>query len=436
VAVAYRLKNWLKGLFRKPGRALLRVPDRLTLVAARTGARFVPGINIDRDTLYPPATVCASTAEWVSSSSRAGADFYPVDGCHTANHRLPNTVHQQVRRQFLMDEAYRCPSTFVARIPEGRVLGDGFIITPDNRLLDDISIDFSEPLEAKLARVRRDWAWRPVTDVEGTVAVLSTMGGMLYYHWLFQLLPRFELIRRSGIDLNSIDYFLVNSTKAPFQRESLEVLGIDRRKILESSAVPHLRASALVVPSVPLWGGCFAPWMREFLRSSFLPEIGIEVKVARPRLYISRGSAGYRRVLNEADVLQLLHRYGFEQAKFEQMSVRQQAAVMASCEVVVAPHGGGLSNLIFCQPATKVIEIFSPELVATYFWKVSAQLGLDYYYLLGKGSPLSGDVDYPQTWDAHTDIEVDIDRLRETLALADVHPIKDGRASSRQALSR
>jgi len=176
--------------------------------------------------------------------------------------------------------------------------------------------------------------------------------------------------------------------------------------------------------------------MRGFLRSTFLRDAENEAGVATRRLYISRGSAGYRRVLNEADVVRLLDEFGFEEAKFESMSVRQQAAAIASSEVIVAPHGGGLSNLIFCRPATKVIEIYSPELVAGYFWKVSAQLGLDYYYLLGKGSPSSTDVDYPQSWDAHVDIDVDLDRLRDTLALANVHPVKDGRAPSQHVRSR
>jgi capsular polysaccharide biosynthesis protein len=406
------------------------MPDRLLLIAARTAVRFVPRMNIDRDVLYPPTGVCASTVDWVlSSNNRSGSDFRPVDVSYDANYALPKTVHRQVRRQFSIDETYCCPSTFVARIPGGRVLGEGLVITPDDQLLDDISIDFGAPMELKLARVRRKWAWRPLTDIKGTVAVLSTGGAMLYYHWLFQLLPRFELLKRSGIDLNSIDYFLVNGNKAPFQQESLDALGIDRHKIIESSKVHYLRAGTLLVPSVPLAAGCYPPWMREFLRSTFLQDADSEIRGATRRLYISRGSAGYRRVLNETDVVRLLDRYGFKEAKFEAMSVRQQASAMASCEVIVAPHGGGLSNLVFCRPGTKVIEIFSPELVAGYFWKISAQLGLDYYYLLGKGSPSSSDADYAQSWNAHTDIEVDLERLKETLALADVHQIENARAS-------
>jgi capsular polysaccharide biosynthesis protein len=120
-------------------------------------------------------------------------------------------------------------------------------------------------------------------------------------------------------------------------------------------------------------------------------------------------------------VIKFLGEFGFEAVAFESLSVREQASVMSTAEVIVAPHGGGLSNLVFCQTGTKIIEIFSPELVAGYFWKLSNQLGLDYYYVLGKGPRSATDPHYVQTWNALTDIEVDLENLRETLSLANVH---------------
>src|SRR5258707_114639 len=120
--------------------------------------------------------------------------------------------------------------------------------------------------------------------------------------------------------------------------------------------------------------------MTEFLRDTFLPKNHRDLKHTGRRLYISRAAAKYRRVLNEDDVVQFLRRRGFETIALEAFSIREQAAAMASCEAVVAPHGGGLSNVVFCRPETKIVEIFSPELVASYFWKISNQVGLDYYY--------------------------------------------------------
>jgi hypothetical protein len=80
-----------------------------------------------------------------------------------------------------------------------------------------------------------------------------------------------------------------------------------------------------------------------------------------------------------------------------------------------------LSNIVFCSPGAKIVEIFSPELVARYFWRLSNQLNLDYYYILGKGSAGGLEADYPQSWDAEADIEVDIGQLERTLTLAGVH---------------
>ena len=343
-----------------------------------------------------------------------------VDATYTALNKKPRTIYRHIRRTLLTDQEYACPLTFVAFVPRGRVLSEGMVITPDNQLLDDVSVDFRDPASSKLAHISREWSGQRITAVDGTVAVLATAGGNLYYHWLFQLLPRLELIRRAGIDLGTIDHFLVNPVRTSYQRESLEALAIDDRRIIDSSTAPYLKARNLIVPSVPLSGGCFAPWMCEFLRRTFLTDSDRLSKSSGRRVYILRGNAGYRRVLNETEVVQFLSRLGFEAMQFETMTVREQAAAIASSDVVVAPHGGGLSNLVFSAPGTKVIEIFSPELVAAYYWKLSNQLGLDYYYMLGKGPSAAVDPDYAQAWDARADIEVDLKSLENTLALAGV----------------
>ena len=419
---AYQLKNWLKKVLRKPWKDLKRLPGKMKLIAAREANRLLPFVSIERERLFPPEKSSKSTVRWFSQVGESmNVDLRLVDVAYTAINRVPKTTYEHPRQQLLMDQAYPCPQTFVASIPRGLVLGDGLVITPDHQLLEDVSVDFRGPEETKLQNISRDWSLEPIKNFDGTVAVLATAGAGIYYHWLFQLLPRLDLIRRAGIDLARIDYFLFNPIVAPFQRESLELLEIDESKILQSSAVHYLRARNLVVPSVPLWGGCFAPWMCEFLRRTFLSRSGQPMRSFARRLYVSRGQAKYRRILNEGDVMEFLQGIGFEVLLFENMTMREQAAAMASCDVIVAPHGGGLSNLVFCSPGTKVIEIFSPELVAGYFWKISNQLDLDYYYMLGTGPAAITDPNYTQAWDTHTDIEVDLDTLKKTLVMADVN---------------
>ena len=417
--IAYRFEQWLKNVLRNPWKNLRRLLRTTELIVLRTANKALPFVNIDHSRLYPPKASCASTIDWISQfGGKIHADIRLIDGTYTARNKTPKTIYGHVRESLLRDQEYLCPSSFVAVVPNGRVLPEGIVITPDDQLLDDVSVDFRGPIGSKLANISRDWQAHRVTDVNGAVAVLATAGGNLYYHWLFQLLPRIELIKRAGWDLAGIDHFLVNTMRAPYQRESLEALAIDPSKIIDTSSAPYLRARKLIVPSVPLSGGCYAPWMCEFLRRTFLAG-GDQVSSGR-RVYILRGKSTYRRVLNEPDVIQFLSGLGFEALQFETLTVREQAAAMASSNVVVAPHGGGLSNLVFCSPQTKVIEIFSPELVAGYYWKLSNQLGLDYYYMLGRGPSAGAAPDYVQSWDARADIDVDLQSLGKTLALAGI----------------
>jgi capsular polysaccharide biosynthesis protein len=353
-----------------------------------------------------------------------GASFIKVDPPCVAQNALPKTPDGKVRQQLAMDRNYDWPETFVATIPNGRVWHDGHIITPDNQLLDDVSVDFGAEkwsLRPRPAAVVRYWRFHGVADYRARVAVLATHGADIYFHWFFQLLPRFELIRRAGIDMDSIEYFVVNDLSKPFQRDSMEALGIERGRIIETSQVPYLRARELIVPSVPIGGGCYWPWMCDFLRATFLrKDARRKAGSVGRRVYISRGLAPYRRVLNEAEVIQFLRRHRFEEIRLEQLSMREQAESMASCEAVVAPHGAGLSNIVFCSPGTKIIEIFSPELVTGFFWKLSNQMDLDYYYILGKGPPETLCENYRQSWNSKADILVDFSTLRGALELSKI----------------
>ena len=52
-------------------------------------------------------------------------------------------------------------------------------------------------------------------------------------------------------------------------------------------------------------------------------------------------------------------------------------------EAIVAPHGAGLTNLVWCAPKTRVVEIFSPLYVNLCYWAIASLTQADYYYLLG-----------------------------------------------------
>lgn len=289
---------------------------------------------------------------------------------------------------------------FVVTIPEGRawvapqknswvICHALAVITPDNYLLGDLSRDYpwflpgcSYP-ERSEHSIFEQGTIPSVEKIVGKVALLSGLAGHVYYHWMFDILPRLELLRRSEIKLKEIDWFVVNSIQKPYQKETLKLLGIPPEKIIESDRHSHIQATELIVPSFP----GYLDWVPEgtikFLRQTFVPQVSLAT-TSRQKIYVSRARAKNRQLINELEVSKLLNKHGFKTVFLEEMSVLEQVTVFVNAEIIVAPHGSGLTNLAFCSPNTKVVELFSPNYVRTDYWMISQQLKLQHYYLVGQ----------------------------------------------------
>jgi len=293
------------------------------------------------------------------------------------------------------------PSNFVAVIPEGRawvvpqknswmICNAIAIITRDNYLLADVSREYPGSLPGCLRhdpnkhRVFNLEELPPLERIDGTVAVLSGLSGNVYFHWMVDILPRLEILRQSKVDFDKIDGFLVNSIAQPFQRETLSLLGISPSKIIESDRHPHIQAKQLIVPSFSGSIGWLQPRALNFLREEFLKQIPSPISHYPERIYISRAKSRYRHLLNEQEVIDYLAKFGFQSFVTESLSVVEQIALFYHAKIIVAPHGSGLTNIIFCQKGAKVIELVSPHYLRPYYSIISQLLGLEHYYIIGE----------------------------------------------------
>ena len=309
------------------------------------------------------------------------------------------------------DEIFYVKKAFVAVIPNGRAWADiatTAAITSDSKLVTNISMGCPELVitSDKLP---------PAEHIEGNVAFLSARwGGAAYFHWMFDVVTRFHLLQQSGL-MDSIDKFAINACDSAYEKETLNTLGIPLDKILESRHQPHFTADKLIVPSICDGAAGTSKWKCEYLKRMFLnqqPSLNTDYS---ERIYISREKASYRRIINEQDVICCLEKFGFRTVKLETMSVAEQAACLAAAKVVVAPHGAGLTNLVFCNPGTKVIEIFAPIYVPICFWTVSNLCDLKHYYLIAELFD-----DPTQKYPGHKDMRVDVNSLEKLMNLAGV----------------
>jgi len=97
------------------------------------------------------------------------------------------------------------------------------------------------------------------------------------------------------------------------------------------------------------------------------------------KIYIRR--QGARRVGNVQQVESFLTHHGFTMVSLEGMPFAEQIDLFASAAFVIGAHGGGLANLLFCAPGTRVLE-FSPDFAfRPQYWLMAEKLGLNYAVL-------------------------------------------------------
>jgi tetratricopeptide (TPR) repeat protein/capsular polysaccharide biosynthesis protein len=379
-------------------------------------------------TPVPPRKVCGGL-NCVPCLKQVFQWFEPI--------HIGNDIYRCSHEQFAPSPSLSHP-LFVAQIPKGKawivpnqnywkVCNAIATITADNYLIADLSRDYPGQLpicqEQDPTQHLLFWQDRlpPLKFMDGSVAVLSGLSGNVYFHWMVDVLPRLEVLRHQGINWTDIDWFMVSSCRSPFQQKTLEILGIPQHKILESDRYPHIQAERLVVPSFAGHLGWLSDWALRFLRKSFLSKaltaLPSNSQVYPERIYISRAKAKYRKIFNESAVIDILAKYGFISVALESMSFLEQVALFANAKAIVAPHGSGLTNLIFCNSDTKVVEIFSPHYVRPYFWAIAQQLQLEHYYLLGeefRSYPLR-QLMYQSP--LVEDISIDLSKLQKTVEL-------------------
>lgn len=97
------------------------------------------------------------------------------------------------------------------------------------------------------------------------------------------------------------------------------------------------------------------------LRDHALRQVPARMVGSMPRLvWMGRdesGAARSRGITGIDQMLAALAARGFEQVSFEHLTPVQQIAQMQAADVLIAPHGAGLANMVYAKPGALIIEI-------------------------------------------------------------------------------
>lgn len=371
MALPSPLRRWWP-LFKRLHRLLTRISGALyRLLALVLGGRGVPRGVSERsvDTAYlEPDHVRVHPA-----GAGAFVERVPVTG-EPADHWL-----------FGQGTSVSVPPGYVLDVTDGRLAGDyAAVITPGNRLDHETSRYFGT------------WDWREhpvflrpnlgtVERVEGTVLSLANRGTSgNYYHFLYDAIARYGLVEQALPGLRPDAVIVPHGSR--YQRELLELAGVPGPWLQpERGRVFH--ADRLLVPNNPNWALDAPPAMVDWLRQRLVPK---DPPAGPVRLLLTRGSTPNTRIYEqEAELLALLEQRGFQRVDPGTLSVQGQIDLFSKAEMVIAPHGAGLTNVTFSPRGVKVLEMFPSTYVHKGLYAICQAIGADYRYLVadGRGGP-------------------------------------------------
>ena len=326
-----------------------------------------------------------TVGEWIEvSPSRFEAIApRPIEGAtdeiqpHLAT--LSDVKLEEYHNEIFGERFHQFDSQYVVRIERGRVTGRTVaVMTDDGTNLTDLgSLRFAS--SGPHSRWNHRGGLPQPTHVPGNLAVLSyATCGLNFFHFLIECLPKLRQFEATGVP---IDRFYV-PYGARYAQQLLSLFGVGSDRVIPEGIGRHLQADQLFACSPISFP---RREDREFLFDRMADQAWSQVGSSRRRrIYISRDKAGWRKVVNERELMQTLRRHRFERFFLEDLSSQEQIQLFQEAEVIVGPHGAGLANVVFTPPGATVIELGTVYRPFGHFHRLCSQCDHKLVWFVGK----------------------------------------------------
>ena len=270
------------------------------------------------------------------------------------------------RNESIKYSIFTCPNArlYTDRIQDTAVIKNNILLNkPSFQLRDnmfDLNIEKNVVLKNGTPYMQK--------KLNGTVLSLLTGGGgnNNFFHWLFDVLPRMAIVEKK-INLDKINYFLCPNLNK-WQMQTLELLGINKKRCLSSIKYRHIKADNIITTSHPYIRSSdiindienIPIWISEWLKNKFL--ISKSNKKFPKKIYIDRSDSEsnlreFRYITNEIEVVEFLKTKNFIPVRLSDLNFEDEVRLFNEAETIIGLHGAGLSNLIWCNNNTLIIEL-------------------------------------------------------------------------------
>ncbi|MGV3558413.1 glycosyltransferase family 61 protein [Larkinella arboricola] len=232
----------------------------------------------------------------------------------------------------------------------------GAIINKFNQLyLRFISFPWGKTLHPALTL---PYVGKNVAEIDKAIYLITPEAPNNYYHWVVDLLPRLLVLSNYHLSDLSDRVIILHHQAKSYETNYLAMLGIKNDKVLRLKPFETVKVKDLVVADYYGLNKPFAGWKKELL-DQLSPK---KTLLPKKKIYLLRGQQAKRSLIGEERLVAMLTNLGFTIVNPQGMTVEEQINTLRGAEVVVALHGAALTNIIFCEPQTLIVELRSTHL--------------------------------------------------------------------------
>ena len=216
--------------------------------------------------------------------------------------------------------------------------------------------------------------------LEGCWTSIISQWSSGYYHWFNDALPRLAPLGEFPDETR----ILIRGPLFPYQRESLEMLGLIDR--IRETKENHLIIEDYYFSSPPGMTGCTNPYVVNWLREKFLPYRAL---IETPKRFFIKRKGKTRGIINQEEIAEYFISQGWAVIDLESLSFADQIAWFANAEAIIGEHGGGFANLVWCHPGCRAIELCAHNFKNGCYEGISLNLNLCHEFQIFSSSRLS-----------------------------------------------
>lgn len=299
-------------------------------------------------------------------------------------------------------DAFRSPAREIApiAIENATIILNRAVIFDENKQIFEASLYLQRGFKPEATEILENATkndGNSIIRISEPVLVTHSVSWRNYYHFLIQAAFSAWLLREK---FGFKDYRLLLPRPSEAQISMLRIMGIEPENCIfgEIDKIYECKSSVSINTAYTEFVNRPTPLLKEFAdfilekttkRKNWATQ-GLSFKrifenfsklfgnSSPKKIYVSRSDAKNRSIGNEADLEKMIATMGIKIVRLSGLSISKQAKLFHNADLIIAPHGAGLSNIIFCRPETKIIEFTADNYLNPCFLAIGQVLGLEY----------------------------------------------------------